>query len=189
MVPWRRDHLLNISVFPDIFSLIVFPKVTQYTQEVFLRAQFIWVTNSSHSFIIFTMRRRSSFRDQAYGMEPYRADLGRLVAELATNVETGLTKLQAQTGLRDYGENKLRGEGVVKWYNVLLKQCSNAMILVRWSQAMSWCSSKTGFILRTLNGPVPSYLLHSPWMGRYNQRYLIHSDPAMIIAVSITNNY
>jgi hypothetical protein len=135
------------------------------------------------------MGKRSSFRDQAYVVEAYRADLGRLVAELATNVETGLTKLQAQTGLRDYGENKLRGEGVVKWYNVLLKQCSNAMILVRRSQVMSCCSSKTGFILRTLKGPVPSYLLISLWVGTYNQRYLIRSDPAMTITISITNHY
>ena len=35
-----------------------------------------------------------------------------------------------QEAQRKYGPNKLEGEGRVRWYSVLLKQISNAMILV-----------------------------------------------------------
>ena len=71
------------------------------------------------------------FNQQEYSRHPFLLPLTEIYQHLGTNNETGLSKLQAQQSQQKYGPNKLEGEGGVQWYSVLLKQVSNAMILVR----------------------------------------------------------
>ena len=67
---------------------------------------------------------------QLYPRHPFLLPIDRIVEQLGTNVETGLSRLKAQQSQRDYGPNKLKGEGAIQWYSILAKQISNAMILV-----------------------------------------------------------
>jgi len=73
-------------------------------------------------------------KDQAPGTQcsahPFKLSVEQLVQQLNTNTETGLNKATAADVLSKYGENKLQSDGGVKWHTVLLKQMSNAMILV-----------------------------------------------------------
>ena len=70
-------------------------------------------------------------KKQEYSRHPFLLPVDSLIDQLSTNFETGLSPVKAQEGQRNYGPNKLEGEGGVQWYSVLLKQISNAMILVR----------------------------------------------------------
>ncbi|KAF2178374.1 Na+-exporting ATPase [Zopfia rhizophila CBS 207.26] len=67
---------------------------------------------------------------QQYKKHPYQLSVDQLISQLGVNVETGLNPAQINELRSRYGENKLDGEGGVKWYSVLFKQISNAMILV-----------------------------------------------------------
>ena len=68
---------------------------------------------------------------QLYPRHPFLLSLDEIVEQLGTNVDTGLSRLKAQQSQHDYGPNKLKGEGAIQWYSILVKQISNAMILVR----------------------------------------------------------
>ncbi|KAI9765203.1 MAG: Na+ ATPase [Candelina submexicana] len=68
--------------------------------------------------------------DQGFQQHPFLLPVEHIVRELGSDISNGLTALRAQENKVRYGENKLRGEGGVQWYSVLLKQISNAMILV-----------------------------------------------------------
>ncbi|KAL8695872.1 MAG: hypothetical protein Q9224_003107, partial [Gallowayella concinna] len=70
------------------------------------------------------------FTTQEYPKHPFLLPCEVLIESLQTNDETGLSPVKAQEAQGSYGPNKLEGEGGVKWYSVLLKQISNAMILV-----------------------------------------------------------
>ncbi|KAI9792849.1 MAG: Na+ ATPase [Piccolia ochrophora] len=67
---------------------------------------------------------------QQYSQHPFLLSTAQVCQELETNVETGLTESNVPALQTKYGENKLDSEGAVQWYTVLLKQISNAMILV-----------------------------------------------------------
>ena len=67
---------------------------------------------------------------QLYPRHPFLLPLNEIVEQLGTNVDTGLSRLKAQQSQHDYGPNKLKGEGGIQWYSILVKQISNAMILV-----------------------------------------------------------
>lgn len=67
---------------------------------------------------------------QTYNLHPAFSSIGDLCTQLKTNTENGLSSVAVQDAQRNYGPNKLEGEGTVKWYSVLFKQISNAMILV-----------------------------------------------------------
>lgn len=68
---------------------------------------------------------------QEYSPHPFLLSLDELYRLFGnTNADTGVTQLKAREAQDKYGPNKLKGEGVVQWYSVLLKQISNAMILV-----------------------------------------------------------
>ena len=77
------------------------------------------------------MGNSKKFTEQEYPSHPFLLPASQVYDQLGTNYETGLSKLKAQEAQRAYGLNKLEGEGGVQWYSVLLKQISNAMILVR----------------------------------------------------------
>lgn len=65
-----------------------------------------------------------------YDKHPFQLPLEELKSTFGLNTDTGLSSSQVSEQRNKFGENKLAGQGGVKWYEVLLKQCSNAMILV-----------------------------------------------------------
>lgn len=67
---------------------------------------------------------------QEYARHPFLLDLHELYEQHNINKDVGLSNRQAQEAQQKYGPNKLQGEGGVQWYSVLIKQISNAMILV-----------------------------------------------------------
>jgi P-type Na+/K+ transporter len=73
---------------------------------------------------------KPAHEDQNYSKQPFLLSVDEITSHHKTNVESGLSKLQAHQHQQRYGENKLDGEGGIKWYSILLKQVSNAMILV-----------------------------------------------------------
>ncbi|KAL8914968.1 MAG: hypothetical protein Q9171_000595 [Xanthocarpia ochracea] len=70
------------------------------------------------------------YNTQEYPKHPFLLPCEEVIRHLQSNDESGLTIVKAQEAQSIYGPNKLEGEGGVKWYSVLLKQVSNAMILV-----------------------------------------------------------
>lgn len=67
---------------------------------------------------------------QEFPRHPFLLGADELQRRLGTNVETGLSGQAARDAQLQYGPNRLEGEGAVRWYVVLGKQTSNAMILV-----------------------------------------------------------
>jgi Na+-exporting ATPase len=63
---------------------------------------------------------------------PFLLSIEDVVQQLNTSIESGLSAAKVQEIQRNHPPNELEGGGGVPWYKVLLKQCSNAMILVRW---------------------------------------------------------
>ncbi|KAL8895201.1 MAG: hypothetical protein Q9207_008264, partial [Kuettlingeria erythrocarpa] len=70
------------------------------------------------------------YKSPEYTKHPFTLPSKDVLDHLKTNDQTGLDHAQVQEAQRTYGPNKLEGEGAVQWYRVLLKQVSNAMILV-----------------------------------------------------------
>ena len=75
-------------------------------------------------------KKKDSNAAQEYQKAPYKSSVDEFKNELQADIDVGLTKARAEQLKTQYGENKLNGEGGVKWYTVLIKQISNAMILV-----------------------------------------------------------
>ena len=69
-------------------------------------------------------------QEQDFTKHPFLLSVNEVVSHLNTTKESGLSKSQAQQYVQKYGENKLEGEAETRWYSILLKQISNAMILV-----------------------------------------------------------
>lgn len=67
---------------------------------------------------------------QQYPKHPFLSSVDDIARHLQTNIDTGLSPLRVQDAQRTYGPNKLSSDGGIRWYSVLLKQVSNAMILV-----------------------------------------------------------
>lgn len=65
-----------------------------------------------------------------YPRHPFQLTSEEVLKHLQTDADSGLAPAKAKELQSKYGANKLSGEGGVKWYSVLLKQVSNAMILV-----------------------------------------------------------
>jgi magnesium-transporting ATPase (P-type) len=61
---------------------------------------------------------------------PFLLSYNDVASQLQTNLETGLTSRQVQDLRAKCPENVLDSGGGVSWYRILLKQISNAMILV-----------------------------------------------------------
>jgi Na+-exporting ATPase len=68
--------------------------------------------------------------EQNFTKQPFLLSVDEVTIYLNTKRDSGLRKSQAQEYIQKYGENKLDGEGAIKWYSIFLKQISNAMILV-----------------------------------------------------------
>lgn len=76
------------------------------------------------------MGSSKGYKSPEYTTHPFTSSSKDVLDHLKTDDQTGLDRAQAQEAQRTYGPNKLEGEGGVQWYRVLLKQVSNAMILV-----------------------------------------------------------
>lgn len=67
---------------------------------------------------------------QGFEKHPFLMSIEETTQLLQTDIETGLSDTKVQELQQRYGPNRLEGEGGVKWYSILGKQISNAMILV-----------------------------------------------------------
>ena len=73
---------------------------------------------------------KTTFSPQEYSRHPFLLSSEEVFTQLETNNDTGLSELQAQQAQQRYGANKLDGDKGVQWHSVLIRQISNAMILV-----------------------------------------------------------
>jgi Na+-exporting ATPase len=62
---------------------------------------------------------------------PFLLPIEDVAKQLNTNIETGLSARKVAELRKECPPNELEGGGGVAWYKILLKQISNAMILVR----------------------------------------------------------
>ncbi|KAL8704854.1 MAG: hypothetical protein Q9201_002013 [Fulgogasparrea decipioides] len=85
-----------------------------------------------------------SYTAQEYPRHPFVLSSHDVLNHLQTDEETGLDQARVQEAQRNYGPNKLEGEGAVEWHAVLLKQISNAMIL----DSLRALSSPSAAVLR-----------------------------------------
>lgn len=67
---------------------------------------------------------------QATSPHPFLLSIQDVAQQLKTSIETGLSKRQVADLQKDYPANELEGGGGIAWYKILIKQMSNAMILV-----------------------------------------------------------
>lgn len=75
--------------------------------------------------------KKADFKNQAYERHPFLMSVEETAQQLGTNLETGLTDAKVQELQQRYGRNQLEGDSGIKWYALLGKQISNAMIMVR----------------------------------------------------------
>ncbi|QSS52266.1 P-type Na+-ATPase [Histoplasma capsulatum var. duboisii H88] len=67
---------------------------------------------------------------QGYEKHPFLLSVDEVGQILKTNTETGLPDVDVVKRQEEYGPNRLHGDGGPRWYALLGKQISNAMILV-----------------------------------------------------------
>lgn len=68
---------------------------------------------------------------KATDRHPFLLSVQDVAQQLNTNTETGLSKRQVTELQKGHPPNELEGGDGIAWYKILIKQCSNAMILVR----------------------------------------------------------
>jgi P-type Na+/K+ transporter len=61
---------------------------------------------------------------------PFLLSVEDVAQQLGTNIETGLSARQVAERRKEFPPNELEGGSGVSWYKILIKQISNAMILV-----------------------------------------------------------
>ena len=61
---------------------------------------------------------------------PFLLSVEDVANQLETNIETGLTARKVAELQKNHPPNELEGGGGISWYKILIKQISNAMILV-----------------------------------------------------------
>jgi magnesium-transporting ATPase (P-type) len=77
---------------------------------------------------------------QGTDRHPFLLSVEDVARQLGTNIETGLSARQVAELRNEFPPNELEGGGGVSWYKILLKQISNAMILV--SRHLFWVSGR-----------------------------------------------
>ncbi|KAL2372110.1 hypothetical protein RJ035_001663 [Blastomyces gilchristii] len=76
------------------------------------------------------MGRPKEYAKQEYEKHPFLLSIDEITQVLNTNTETGLSDVNVAKLQDEYGPNRLHGEGAARWYTLLGKQISNAMILI-----------------------------------------------------------
>jgi P-type Na+/K+ transporter len=76
------------------------------------------------------MAPKETKKRQGTDPHPYLLPIDEVCKQLGTNIESGLTSKKAAELQKEYPPNELEGGGGVEWYKILIKQISNAMILV-----------------------------------------------------------
>ncbi len=61
---------------------------------------------------------------------PFLLSVDEAAQQLGTNIETGLSANRVSELKKQCPPNELQGGGGISWYKILMKQISNAMILV-----------------------------------------------------------
>lgn len=61
---------------------------------------------------------------------PFLLSIEDVAQQLGTSIENGLSARRVEELQKTNPKNELEGGGGTPWYSILLKQCSNAMILV-----------------------------------------------------------
>lgn len=61
---------------------------------------------------------------------PFLLSVEEVARQLDTNIETGLNAAKVQEFQRNHPPNELEDGGGVSWHKILIKQLTNAMILV-----------------------------------------------------------
>lgn len=79
-------------------------------------------------------KTRKGRPEQAYPKHPFLLSINETASHLNSNLETGLNDVTARELLQLHGDNRLEGDGGVKWYSILAKQVSNAMVLVSYKK-------------------------------------------------------
>lgn len=74
--------------------------------------------------------KKSDPKTQVYERHPFLLSAEETARLLDTDLETGLTDVKVQDRQQRYGRNHLEGDAGIKWYTLLGKQVSNAMIMV-----------------------------------------------------------
>lgn len=69
-------------------------------------------------------------KHQTTDRHPFLLSVQDVAQQLGTNIETGLSKRHVAELQKDHSRNELEGGQGIAWYKILIKQISNAMILV-----------------------------------------------------------
>lgn len=80
-------------------------------------------------------KESSSFDAYTYVRDPFLLSVDEVLHHLETNQDLGLRNAQVQQYQQKYGRNEIEGDGSIKWYSLLIKQVSNAMIMVNSSSS------------------------------------------------------
>lgn len=76
------------------------------------------------------MARRKQQAVQRTDRHPFLLSVEETARQLETSTETGLSARKVQELQRECPRNELEDEGGIAWYRILIKQLTNAMILV-----------------------------------------------------------
>lgn len=75
------------------------------------------------------MAQKKSVREVT-DRHPFLLSFDDVAQQLSTNVEIGLSARRVEELRNEFPPNELVGGGGVSWYKIMIKQISNAMILV-----------------------------------------------------------
>ncbi|KAI5304495.1 Na+ ATPase [Ascosphaera pollenicola] len=76
-------------------------------------------------------KKAPQYKGQQYEKHPFLLPVDKIAQDLGTHLDTGLQgDAKIQELQKQYRPNRLQGEGVAEWYTILMKQISNAMVLV-----------------------------------------------------------
>ncbi len=67
----------------------------------------------------------------SFSRHPFLLSADEVASQLGTNLEKGLTELEADSRSRQFPRNELDIGGAIPWYTIFIRQLFNAMIIVR----------------------------------------------------------
>jgi len=79
------------------------------------------------------MMAPKSSTPQRFERHPFLLSVEEVAQQLSTNIETGLSSRRVTELQRECPPNELVGGGATAWYKILIKQMTNAMILVKFT--------------------------------------------------------